>query len=243
MLVTPKRNLLQRACNRALHGLGAKPFPVAFECSLPEAGAEPATVFNAIYDAAYWGAEESKSGGGSELAATEQYRPQLIRAIRWLGIKTMFDAPCGDLNWMPDVLDQVSVKYVGGDIAQEAIHTARERRPDLDIRLFDICADEFPEADLWHCRDTLFHLSFADIAKALNQASKANIEYAALTTHKAWMLRNLDIKTGGFRLLDLERPPLSFPRPRMYLRDYSPGRFPRFVGIWKMSDILERLRP
>jgi hypothetical protein len=237
MFVLPKRNIVQRAINRSVHRFGIKPFPVRFESSMPQAGSDPDTVFNAIYAANYWESEESKSGGGSELRATARYIPQLVNAIGDLGIRSIFDAPCGDLNWMHLVIDQTGIDYIGGDIAREALDIARARRPDLDLRRFDICTDEFPKADLWHCRDTFFHLSFSDIRRTLERAKAADIEYAAITTHRALFLENLDIKTGGFRLLDLQRPPFNFPRPLRYLRDYPWGQFPQFVAIWRMRDI------
>lgn len=223
--------------NRVTHRFGIKPFPVRFECSLPQAGADPETVFNAVYDSNYWDSTESKSGGGSEMKAASRYVPQLIRTIEELGIRSMLDAPCGDLNWMPEVIDRTGIDYIGGDIASEAIEIARAKRPDLDTRRFDICTDEFPSVDLWHCRDTFFHLSFDDIRRALARLRESDIKYAAITSHRAIYLKNLDIKTGGFRLLDLERPPFSFPRPMRSLRDYPPGQFPRYVAIWKVSDL------
>ena len=237
MIVLPKRNVLQRAINRSVHRFGIKPFPVRFESSLPEAGRDPATVFNAVYAANYWESAESKSGPGSERQTTARYVPQLIRAIRELGITSMFDAPCGDLNWMGEVIDQTGIGYIGGDVADEAVATAKLWRPDLEVRRFDICVDEFPAADIWHCRDTLFHLSFADIHNALTKAHSSKISYAAITTHRARYLSNLDIKTGGFRLLDLERPPFNFPKPLRYIRDFPAGQFPRFVAIWRMADL------
>ena len=235
MIVLPKRNIVQRALNRALYRFGIRPFPIRFESSLPEAGADAATVFNAVYATDYWGTLETKSGGGSTIEATAQYVQQLIAAINELGVKSMFDAPCGDLNWMHRVITQTGVAYRGGDIASEAVELALRRHP--NVSLFDICADRFPSADLWHCRDTFFHLGFADIRRALAKARESDIEYAAITTHRARWLKNVDIKTGGFRLLDLERPPFNFPRAIRYLRDYPPQQFPRFVGIWRMSDL------
>lgn len=115
----------------------------------------------------------------------------------------MFDAPCGDLNWMPGVLAEVPLDYVGADISDAALDLARQRRPDLEYRLFDMCVDPFPEADVWQCRDTMFHLSFSDIWATLENAARADIRYALLTTHRARVLRNLDINTGGWRYLDL----------------------------------------
>jgi len=235
VIVTPKRNIVQKIINRTVYKLAMKPFPVAFESHLEEAGADPETVFNAVYESNYWESEESGSGGGSTIARTENYRPQLAKLLNDLQIHSMFDAPCGDLNWMPLVLASAKVRYIGGEIAENALATAHARQPNLDIRHFDICTDEFPDADLWHCRDTFFHLSFADIWRALDRASAANLKYAAITTHKARMLENLDIKTGGFRLLDLERAPFNFPPAIHYLKDYGRKEFPRFVGVWRMD--------
>jgi len=237
MFVLPKRNIAQRALNRLVHRFGIKPFPIRFECSLPEAGADPSTVFNAILAANYWESTESKSGGGSEMKVAGRYAPRLVAAINALGIRSMFDAPCGDLNWMPLVIDQSGIDYIGGDIAKDAVAAAKTRRPDLDIRFFDICTDGFPDVDLWHCRDTLFHLSFADIRKVLTKAMASNIRYAAITTHRSRYLRNLDIKTGGFRLVDLERSPFNFPKPLCYLRDHVWGHFPQHVAIWRMDEL------
>ena len=154
----------------------------------------------------------------------------------------MFDSPCGDLNWMVEVLARVEIEYIGGDIADAAHASARARLRKSRIDHFDICADPYPEADLWNCRDTFFHLSFADIRRALDQAERSNIRFVALTTHRARMLRNLDIATGGFRLLDLERPPFNFPPAPRYLKDHASGKFPRFVGVWSMDSLRERKR-
>jgi hypothetical protein len=237
MRIVPARPLYQRAFNRLGRRWGINPFPIRFELSLPEAGGDPHTVFNAIYAANYWDCAESKSGGGSTFEATAQYVPQLVEAINDLGVTSLFDAPCGDLNWMHQVIRQTGVSYIGGDIAEEALAIARGQHPDLDIRRFDICSDVFPDADLWHCRDTLFHLSFADIRLALDKAKTSNMTYVAITTNRAAWLKNVDVGTGGIRLLDLERAPFNFPKPIRYLRDHRPGDFPRFVGIWRREDI------
>jgi hypothetical protein len=198
MIITQRRNLIQRGLNRLLHPFGIKPFPIAFESTLPEAGSNPQSIFDAVYAANYWDSAESKSGPGSELITTERYRKQLVALLRELRIKSMFDAPCGDLNWMSEVLKEVPLRYIGGDIATE---------------------------------------SYQDIYRALTMARSSKIKFAAITTHKAIMLRNMDIKTGGGRLLDLERPPFNFPKALRYLRDSRFGEFPRYVGIWRVSDI------
>ena len=56
-----------------------------------------------------------------------------------------------------------------------------------------------------------------------------------MTTHRARLLRNLDIATGSWRYLDLQRAPFNLPRPAEYLRDYGLGEFPRFVAVWRVE--------
>lgn len=153
----------------------------------------------------------------------------------------MFDAPCGDLNWMRYVLDEVSIDYIGGDIAPSALEIARRNRPSTDLRLFDICRDKFPDAELWHCRDALFHLSYDDIWQALSNAAVSSARLALLTTHRGRWMRNVDIRTGDWRHLDLERPPFSFPKAIHYLSDGDRTEFPRFVGVWSLGQLREVL--
>ena len=81
----------------------------------PSRGAAAAEIFeNAAVDNR-WGSAESISGAGSELAMTAGYRDQLAQLLP--RFKSMFDAPCGDLNWMHLVLERVEIDYSGGDIS------------------------------------------------------------------------------------------------------------------------------
>lgn len=236
MAITRKLNIFQRGLNRFGQPLGFAPFPVARERS-EEAERNRESVFEGIFRENYWGSGESASGPGSELRGTEKYRKALVEFLRREGIQSMFDAPCGDLNWMSKVVGEVAIHYIGGDISESVIAAARRRCPDLDLRQFDICKDKFPDVDVWHCRDALFHLSFDDIWLALRNAARSNIRYALLTSHRAKLLKNLDIHTGGWRLLDLERPPFRLPRPREYLPESLPPAFPRGVGVWPIEAI------
>jgi hypothetical protein len=200
----------------------------------PATGASAADIFDNAAKENVWGSGESISGAGSELRMTEQYRSQLIKLLP--RFKSMFDAPCGDMNWMRLVLEEVAIDYSGGDISPYVIELNRSRFPHLKFDLFDITADEFPDVDLWHCRDCLFHLSYADIGRAVANFRRSNIPYALITTHRG-IIRNQDIPTGGWRYLDLTRPPFNFPKPEMMLKDYLPGHLPRFVGLWSRSSL------
>jgi hypothetical protein len=236
IIITPRLNRLQRATNRAGRRLGVMPFPMRFQSTADVSG-DRHQVFATINEANLWGSAESVSGPGSELDRTREYRAALLDLLRRRRIESMFDAPCGDLNWMRLVLDEYPLRYQGGDISEVALAEARRRRPAASLSQFDICADCFPEAQLWHCRDALFHFSFDDIWLALGNATNAEVDYALITTNKARWLRNLNIETGAMRYLDLERPPFNFGRALEYLPDYLPGEFPRYVGLWPMETI------
>jgi SAM-dependent methyltransferase len=238
MAIIPKLNLFQRALNRLGRPLGIAPFPIARERS-EGPPSDRRRVFDGICNENYWGSEESLSGPGSELRGTEKYRKALTDFLRQRQIRSMFDAPCGDLNWMGEVISALPIHYIGGDISDAVLEVARKRHPDLDLRHFDICCDEFPDVEVWHCRDALFHLSFDDVWLALANAAQSNIELALLTSHRAVWLKNIDINTGGWRLMDLERPPFSLPRPQEYIPESLPPAFPRAVGVWPIEVIRE----
>ena len=144
------------------------------------------------------------------------------------------------MNWMRLVLDEVDIAYTGGDISPYVIDLNRSRYPELAFEVFDISKDPFPKADLWHCRDCLFHLSNELIWRALANFAESDIDYALITTHRG-ILKNVDIETGGWRYLSLTRPPFNFPEPEVSLRDYRFGEFPRFLGLWRRETIKRSL--
>lgn len=228
--------LFQRLVNRFGTPVGILPFSFAHVCEVSGVG-QKESVFERIYQEHYWTTGESDSGLGSELMKTDSYRRRLLKFLDRKNVKTLFDAPCGDLLWMSRLIDASNVRYIGGDISETALDLARSRCPNADLRHFDICRDQFPDADAWHCRDALFHLSFEDIWAALRNGARANVRFALLTTHRARFLRNIDIETGSWRYLDLERAPFNLGPPTEYLADFSLGEFPRFVGVWPIAAI------
>lgn len=188
----------------------------------------------------HWGSSESLSGKGSEVRQSAAYRERLVAFLREAQIHSMFDAPCGDMNWMKLVLSEVEINYHGGDISDRVIALNKARFPDLDFRVIDITADTFPEVDVWHCRDCLFHLSYEEIFKALRNFAGSGLPAALITNHPG-KVRNIDIKTGGWRYLNLERAPFNLPKPSTYLKDYRFGDLPRKIGYWSREAIAHAL--
>lgn len=199
--------------------------------------------FDAIAEGNSWNSQESVSGAGSELAYTATYRKELVALIRARGWRTLFDAPSGDFNWMSHVLRETGIGYIGGDIARSVIARNRDRFPETTWLEFDITADPFPAADVWQCRDCMFHLPEDMIFAALRNFARSAIPYALLTSHRGWF-RNSDIRPGGFRYLDLSKAPYNLPEPEAKLTDYRKGKdFPRIVGLWSHDRIERHLGP
>lgn len=232
-----------RIANRIGRPLGVNPFPRAFPNPLADEVGQAAEVFDEVYRRNYWGSAQSRSGVGSETTFTARYGTGLAALIRARGFRRVFDAPCGDLNWIAPLIAEAGIEYVGGDISSLVVEDGRSRHPALDLRVFDITKDSFPEADVWHCRDCLFHLPFEAIRRAFSNFASSSIPYALITSHRARFLhRNLDVGFGGFRFLDLQRAPIMLPRPLERIPDFTAGRdFPRYVCLWSKAQIAEAL--
>ena len=229
-----------RLVNAVGKPVGINPFSRAFPNDVTTGLGRRSAVFDQIYRSNFWASAESRSGIGSESAVGAAYRRRLRACLAELGARRFFDAPCGDLNWMLPLARDPAIDYLGADISSELLADTRRRYPDIALMQLDICDDPFPTADIWHCRDCLFHLPFTDIKRALRNFVRSEIPFCLLTSHRARLHQNIDVPAGGFRYLDLERPPIDLPRARQYLKDYRIGRdFPRYVGLWHRQQIVE----
>ena len=72
-------------------------------------------IFRKIYSTNEWGAKSSRSGPGSEIEMTTNIRRELPLLIEKYGIKSVVDIPCGDFNWMKEIVHLLP-NYIGGDI-------------------------------------------------------------------------------------------------------------------------------
>ena len=69
--------------------------------------------FEAVYQRNFWGDSESRSGQGSTLEWTRDLRPEFQALLHTLKITSLFDAPCGDWNWMKAVQFPPEMRYFG----------------------------------------------------------------------------------------------------------------------------------
>jgi hypothetical protein len=169
--------------------------------------------FSEIYEKNFWSSDESGSGEGSEIKYTEPLRNWLVKAIPRYQIEKIVDAPCGDFNWMRFVLPKVVVEYSGYDIVESVVSKNKEAYNGKNVYfgVANICKDELPKCDLLIVRDCLFHLSYKDINKFLDNITRVNYKYLLTTTHlldKNFV--NKDIITGDWRLINLLVEPFNF---------------------------------
>lgn len=201
--------------------------------------------FTWIYTSNHWMNAESKSGGGSTLKYTRNLRAALPEIMKNFEISSVFDAPCGDFNWMSHVLAGSSIDYTGADIVKPLIEKLQSEFGGPRVRFvhMDLIRDNHPEVDLVICRDFLFHLSTADAFSVLERFLESGSRYLLTTTHAFGNGEfNRDIETGDFRLLDLFAPPFELPRDYLLaVEDFTPPDPRRLMVLWTREQIRARL--
>lgn len=204
------------------------------------------TKFTLIYKKNFWGSKESVSGGGSTLQYTENLRKELPALLEKFSIRSIFDAPCGDFNWMKELLPSIDVIYIGADIVSELIdsHNQRYKNEKVHFLKLNLIADSFPDADLMICRDCLFHLSYDDVRNLLKNFVRSNISYLLTTTHKNTnQFQNRDIKSGDCRSIDLFSAPFNFPQtPLARIDDWVVPYPEREMCLWSREQIAAILK-
>lgn len=202
----------------------------------------PSEVFSEIYSNRSWDkGKESVSGSGSDLDRTETIRIEFPKLIADMGIKTVLDVPCGDFWWMKDT-DLGQASYIGADIVNELIDNNKQYENERRsfVRL-DLIADSLSQVDLIFVRDCLVHLSFSDICKALRNIVNSNSKYLLTTTFVD--RENVDIVTGQWRAINLQKHPFMFPEPIRIINENNPDRTfsDKSLGLWEIKQIAKCL--
>lgn len=199
-------------------------------------------VFTRYYQRNRWGDAESVSGPGSTARYTENIRKEIPRLIQELGVRRLLDAPCGDYNWFRLIPRGEQIAYIGGDIVGEMVrrNQALYGSANTSFMQLDITRDRLPPADLWLCRDVLFHLSERDVFRALRNFLDSGIAYLLTSSHPE-CTENRDIPTGAFRLLNLELPPYNFSKPTASIDDWIEGYPVRTLCLWDKEAVRRSL--
>ena len=169
-------------------------------------------IFKDIYVKNTWSSKESVSGSGSELSQTVKLRSELCEFIREENVLKIVDAPCGDFNWMKDILPE-DVEYLGVDIVEDIINNNKQLYPKYKFEVGNILNYSFPKSDLILCRDCLVHMRFKDISTFFTHLIDFDFTYLAVTNFIDDKRLNKDISTGEWRALNFYKSPFNFPKP------------------------------
>jgi len=166
-------------------------------------------IFHNKYKNNLWNSEESVSGEGSELENTKHLRQKLQQLLQKYDVRSILDAPCGDLNWMKEI-DLSNIKYIGADIVPDLIKRNKEKF-NFDFRIIDVTKDELPKVDLIINRDCLVHLSNENIGKFISNVKESGSKYLLTTSFIPG--ENSDIPNGDWRPINLEIEPFNLTNP------------------------------
>lgn len=159
------------------------------------------------------------SGPGSKLESTAPYREFLATWIQAYKVRSILDLGCGDMEIMSHMDlsskvtdDECAVHYHGVDCIEDRIKLNKERYPNYsftcsDLRSFDVVGNGWngPHS-LVLVKDVIQHWATMEIIDWL----KTLKPYQALVTNCNYgPTVNTEIETGGWRAIDLTRPPFS----------------------------------
>lgn len=203
----------------------------------------PSDVFGKYYRSNKWGDEESRSGKGSNMGATQELRQLLPPLVAELGIQSFLDLPCGDYYWMAQT-DLGVAQYTGGDIVPEMIEANRKAhgRDGVDFAVIDLIQGPIPRHDLIFTRDCLVHLGTDHVRAALRNIKASGSTWLLTTTYPGTGT-NDEISTGQWRSVDLQKPPFDLPAPERMIAEgmeHERGQGPnKMLGLWRVADLPE----
>lgn len=200
-------------------------------------------VFTDIYKNNAWRSDESVSGYGSTLEATNAIRSALPVMVEHYDISTILDIPCGDYNWFRRIAFQRPISYLGADVVPEIIEKNINYYSMLDphvhFAVMDITRDPLASADLILVRDLLGHFSNADVRKALVNVKHSGAKYLLATTFPNHETSG-DIKTGEWRPINLASM-WGLPDPIAIIDERCTaggGAFAdKSLGLWRLNDV------
>lgn len=197
-------------------------------------------VFNEIFHDNLWHSDESHSGYGATVEATQRLIEGIPRILKEVGARTFLDIPCGDFNWLSTVELDID-HYYGADLVPDLVEKTRIKyeRGDRTFLVLDVTTDDLPKADVVMCKDLLTHLSNDFILKALNNIKRSGAEYL-LTTTFTEISKNQDIPVGSFRPLNLQAAPFGLPAPIQIIDEgHEAKSLGRSLAAWRVADIPE----
>lgn len=196
-------------------------------------------IFTDIYTNNKWSCSESKSGPGSRISVNKNLLKLLEQFTEEHKIRSIIDCGCGDFNWMKLFDYNLIDSYTGIDIVENMIsdNNQKYKNDKINFQSLSIISDKIPSCDLVICKDVLFHLSYDDAKKTLQNIKESKSKFLLSTTFTDF--KNFDIKTGGWRPINLESEPFNLGKPFLKWSNIE-QRKDKFsnksIGIWKLNN-------
>jgi 2-polyprenyl-3-methyl-5-hydroxy-6-metoxy-1,4-benzoquinol methylase len=202
--------------------------------------------FSKVYSKNLFFGAESRSGRGSDSDQTRVLKLALPPLLKSLGVSTILDVPCGDLNWMKGV-DLLGIRYTGADIVSDLVENLNTQYSGSGKHfvVLDVVRQELPQAfDAIFCRDLLVHLSTDEIIEVLRKFKASGSKYL-LTTHftepRKYKSLPLFSRGVGWRPINFTLKPFSFPKPQILVNEEcaeANGAFKdKSVAVWLLEAI------
>jgi hypothetical protein len=170
------------------------------------------------------------------------FRAAFEALVRELSVRSLLDAPCGDVNWL-STFDLSLDRYIGVDIVPALTTHNRARFGDDGRRRFltaDMVRDRLPRVDLILCRDGLVHLCDADILATLRNFKRSGSDWLLANTFVNHGVQ-ADGATGGWRPLNLELPPFNLPSPAQLIDERCLGYDGQYrdkrLALWPLASL------
>ena len=209
--------------------------------------------FQYIYDEQMWGSGGNGSGDGSTLSYTTRTRALVEMLVYKYSIKTLVDAPCGGMTWMPQVVLRLfdameAFHYVGLDIVPSVIEANRRtfsRYPRMSFDVVDFSKipirflgresvrEKGPSAIF--SRDALQHLPLNTVVDALESFSQSEVEYIIVGSYHT-VGENKNVHVGGYFNINLSKKPFHLlPAPLDVVEEETPDG--KHMVVYKREDL------
>ena len=173
--------------------------------------------FEYVYEEAIWGKDE-KGNGTSGYGSTIEFNKNYIQFIRDFivknKVKSVVDIGCGDWQFSDQIYHDLDIKYEGYDCVEHLINEHKKRFSEKsNYHFYTINGDNIiknihtANPDLIILKDVIQHWTNENIVNFFNSIHTSLNFKTLLLTNDHTSSDNVDIKTGQYRRLNLDKEP------------------------------------
>ena len=187
---------------------------------------------------------------GSTSSYTINCRNILYNVIRKYKIKSIIDAPCGSMSWIPLLLKNITreikdFKYYGVDVVESIINASKLRYKDMShlwkIDVLDFTQQQLPlDYDLILSRDALQHLPLEKVIDALKIFSKTSgAKYLLVGSYLEEVDENRNIQTGDYFAINLMKQPFNLNEYVEIFNEQVPHK--KYLILYDIQNYLSKI--